>query len=159
MLPHARPGGIAGLLEILIDRGGKDDIYHLADELAMEVDDLLPIVEAAALLGFIRVQEGDVEITPEGTAFAEADILHPQGAVPRGRAATTCTLLRQINNALRAKTDHTLPDEFFSRHAGRALQRGGGRGASWRPPSTGAATPSSSITTPRAAGCIPDREG
>src|SRR6202023_2741813 len=24
MMPHARPGGIAGLLEILIDRGGKE---------------------------------------------------------------------------------------------------------------------------------------
>ena len=43
MLPHARPGGIAGLLEILLDRGGRDDLYHLASELLMEVDDLLPI--------------------------------------------------------------------------------------------------------------------
>src|SRR5262249_32601754 len=75
MLPHARPGGIAGLLEILIDRGSRDDLYQLADELAMEVDDLLPIVEAAALLNFISLQEGDVEITPDGKSFAEADIL------------------------------------------------------------------------------------
>jgi NitT/TauT family transport system permease protein len=44
MLPHARPGGIAGLLEILIDCGGRDDLYHLADELVMEVDDLLPML-------------------------------------------------------------------------------------------------------------------
>ena len=45
MLPHARPGGIAGLLEILLDHNGKDDIYRLADDLAFEIDDLLPIVE------------------------------------------------------------------------------------------------------------------
>ncbi|MCV5682475.1 AAA-associated domain-containing protein, partial [Escherichia coli] len=74
MLPHARPGGIAGLLEILLDRDGRDDLYHLADELVMEVDDLLPIVEAAQLLGLVRVHEGDIEITPQGRAFAEADI-------------------------------------------------------------------------------------
>src|SRR5271167_1152589 len=33
MLPHARPGGIAGFMELLADRGGRDDLYKLADEL------------------------------------------------------------------------------------------------------------------------------
>src|SRR5271156_312426 len=47
MLPHARPGGIAGLLELLIDYNGRADIYRLADDLAFEIDDLLPIVDAA----------------------------------------------------------------------------------------------------------------
>ena len=54
MLPHARPGGVAGLLELLLDKGGRDDIYHLADDLAFEIDDLLPIVDAAQLLGFLQ---------------------------------------------------------------------------------------------------------
>src|SRR5260370_27790868 len=66
MLPHARPGGIAGLLEILADRDGRDDLHRLAGELKLEVDDLLPIVESAAMLGFLRVDEGDAEITAEG---------------------------------------------------------------------------------------------
>jgi energy-coupling factor transporter ATP-binding protein EcfA2 len=57
MLPHARPGGIGGFLELLVDRGGRDDLYHLADELNMDVDDLLPTVDAAALLG-VCLSEG-----------------------------------------------------------------------------------------------------
>jgi len=113
MLPHARPGGIAGLLEILIDRGGKEDLYHLADELAMEVSDLLPIIDASTLLHFIRVQEGDVEITAEGKIFAEADIL-TRKSLFREAALQHVTLLKQIYNALRAKADRTLPDDFFS---------------------------------------------
>jgi NitT/TauT family transport system ATP-binding protein len=113
MMPHARPGGIAGLLEILIDRGGKEDLYNLADELAMEVSDLLPIIEACSLLHFIRVQEGDVEITPEGKVFAEADIL-TRKSLFREAALQHVTLLKQIYNALRAKADGTLPDDFFS---------------------------------------------
>jgi NitT/TauT family transport system ATP-binding protein len=113
MMPHARPGGIAGLLEILIDRGGKDDLYSLADELVMEVSDLLPIIEACSLLGFIRVQEGDVEITPEGKTFAEADIQSRKNLF-REAALQHVTLLKQIYNALRAKADGTLPDDFFS---------------------------------------------
>jgi NitT/TauT family transport system ATP-binding protein len=112
MLPHARPGGIAGLLEILIDLGGKDDLYHLADELAMEVDDLLPIVEAASLLGFIRLYEGDCEITPEGRAFAEADI-PGRKVLFRQAALTHVPLLRQIENALKMKSDRQLTDDFF----------------------------------------------
>jgi NitT/TauT family transport system ATP-binding protein len=113
MIPHARPGGIAGLLEILIDRGGKEDLYNLADELAMEVSDLLPIIEACTLLRFIRVQEGDVEITPEGKTFAEADIL-TRKSLFREAALQNVTLLKQIFNALRTKADRTLPDDFFS---------------------------------------------
>ncbi len=113
MMPHARPGGIAGLLEILIDRGGKEDLYNLADELAMEVGDLLPIIEACTLLHFIRVQEGDVEITSEGKTFAEADIL-TRKSLFREAALQHVTLLKQIYNALRAKADGTLPDDFFS---------------------------------------------
>jgi NitT/TauT family transport system ATP-binding protein len=113
MLPHARPGGIAGLLEILIDRGGKDDLYHLADELVMEVGDLLPIIEACTLLDFIRVQEGDVEITPAGKTFAEADIL-TRKSLFREASLRHVTLLKQIYNSLRAKADGTMPDDFFS---------------------------------------------
>src|SRR5690348_12352742 len=38
MLPHTRPGGMAGLLEILVDQGGRADLDKLADELSLEVD-------------------------------------------------------------------------------------------------------------------------
>src|ERR1700728_2945449 len=33
VLPHATAGGMAGLLEFLNDRGGREDMYHLAEEL------------------------------------------------------------------------------------------------------------------------------
>src|SRR5471030_1879415 len=75
MLPHARPGGVAGLLEFLIDKGGREDIYRLADDLAFEIDDLLPIVDAAQLLGFLKIEEGDVAITDSGAEFTNSEIL------------------------------------------------------------------------------------
>ena len=112
MVPHARPGGIAGLLEILIDRGGKDDVYRLADELSFELDDLFPIVEAAQLLGFLKLEEGDVAITPSGRLFAESEILK-QKELFRDAALEHILLLRQITRALDTKADHTVPEEFF----------------------------------------------
>jgi NitT/TauT family transport system ATP-binding protein len=112
MLPHARPGGIAGLLEILLDLGGKADIYKLADELAFEIDDLFPIVDAAQLLGFLKVEEGDVSITPTGSDFANSEILR-QKELFREAALRNVLLLRQITRALRSKSDHTVPEDFF----------------------------------------------
>ncbi len=112
MLPHARPGGIAGLLELLNDRGGKEDLYHVAEELLMEVDDLLPIVEATTLLDFARTDKGDVEITPAGKAFAEADIA-TQKDLFRQAALVHSALLAQIASALKTKSDGAMPLEFF----------------------------------------------
>jgi NitT/TauT family transport system ATP-binding protein len=112
MLPHARPGGIAGLLELIIDLNGRTDIYRLADELAFEIDDLLPIVDAAQLLGFLTVGEGDATITPEGRAYAESEILL-QKELFRKAAIDHVLLLRQITRALNNKTDHTVPEDFF----------------------------------------------
>jgi NitT/TauT family transport system ATP-binding protein len=111
-LPHARPGGIAGLLELLVDRGGSEDMYHVADELHLETDDLLPIIEAAVLLGFAKAREGDAEITPEGSAFATADI-PTQKVLFREAALARVPLLQQIRAALEKKSDRTMPLEFF----------------------------------------------
>jgi NitT/TauT family transport system ATP-binding protein len=112
MLPHAPRGAIAGLLEMLLDHGGRDDIYRLAAALSFEIDDLLPVIDAAALLGFARVEEGDVEITSQGRAFAEADILRRKELF-RAAALENLSLIRQITRSLEAKADHSLPDTFF----------------------------------------------
>jgi NitT/TauT family transport system ATP-binding protein len=112
MLPHARPGGVAGLLELLLDKGGRDDIYRMADDLAFEIDDLLPIVDAAQLLGFLTVEEGDAAITPGGTEFANSEILR-QKELFRDAAQNNVLLLRQIRRAIETKSDHTVPEEFF----------------------------------------------
>ncbi len=111
MLPHARPGGIAGLLEVIEDRG-REDLFRLANDLAFEVDDLLPIVDAAHLLGFVTMDEGDVEITPAGREFANADILK-QKELFRRAGLDSVTLLRQITRTLESKRDHTAPEELF----------------------------------------------
>jgi NitT/TauT family transport system ATP-binding protein len=112
MLPHARPGGIAGLLELVLDHEGKDDIYRLADDLAFEIDDLLPIVDAAQLLGFLTVTEGDAAITPTGAEYANSEILR-QKELFRTAALENVLLLRQIVRALEAKSDRSVPEEFF----------------------------------------------
>ena len=112
VLPHATAGGMAGLLEFLNDRGGKEDLYHLAEELLMEVDDLFPIVDEAVMLGFANTTQGDVQITPAGKEFAEADIA-TRKKLFREAVLSHVTLIQQIRNALERKSDRTVPIEFF----------------------------------------------
>ena len=112
MLPHTRPGGMAGLLEILEDHNGQVDLHVLADELSLEVDALLPTVDTAALLGLLKLEEGDTILTPEGKAFAQADI-QERKAIFRKAALANIPLLRQMEQALKSKANRTLPAEFF----------------------------------------------
>ena len=112
MLPHSRPGGIAGLLELLNDHGGREDLYHVAEQLVLEVDDLLPIVEGSALLSFAKSDKGDLEITALGKEFAEADITSRKRLF-RDAALSHIPLLQQMHSALVSKSDHSLPLEFF----------------------------------------------
>jgi len=97
---------------LLHDRGGKEDLYRLSEVLIMDAEDLLPIIEASVLLGFATLNEGDVEITPEGVRFAEADIL-TRKILFRQAALTHVVILQQIDSILHAKTDRSISEEFF----------------------------------------------
>jgi NitT/TauT family transport system ATP-binding protein len=113
MLPHARVGGIAGLVELLRDRGGREDLFRLAEELVMDVEDLLPILEACVLLGFAWLKEGDVQLSKAGEAFADADI-QTRKVLFRQAALEHVTILKQIDSILKRKSDHAMADEFFN---------------------------------------------
>ncbi len=122
MLPHARPGGIAGLVELLLDREGREEIHHLADDLALEIDDLLPIVEAAAMLGFIVVQEGYAELTDQGPCLRRSRHPAAQGIVS-SRGQPAC-LAHPADKARARSQDQPLSSgRVLPRHIGRAFQR------------------------------------
>jgi NitT/TauT family transport system ATP-binding protein len=75
-LPHISINDLAGLLEHLDEfPGNRHDIYLLVGELQMDSDSLLRLIEAAEMLGFATVAEGDITLTPLGETFAEASIL------------------------------------------------------------------------------------
>ncbi len=68
-IPRVHYSHLIGLLEALEDFGGKVDVAKIADDLSLELDDLLPVVEAAELLGFLRAESGDISLTDEGLKF------------------------------------------------------------------------------------------
>jgi NitT/TauT family transport system ATP-binding protein len=111
-LPAATVGGLAGLLEILDARGGREDLPKLAHELTFEVDDLLPLVDAAQVLGLAEVVDADLQITDDGRTFVAADILESKEIFAQ-RARERAPLVRAISNALEATNDGNLDEEFF----------------------------------------------
>jgi NitT/TauT family transport system ATP-binding protein len=112
LLPNATAGGMAGLLEFLNDRGGQEGLYHLAEELLMDVAALFPIMDEAVMLGFADSTQGDMQITPAGKAFAEADIA-TRKRLFREALLSHVTLIQQIRNGLERKSDRAVPLEFF----------------------------------------------
>lgn len=74
-LPHSGINDLAGLLEHLSEMPhNRADIYRLAGTLKIDSDQLLSLMEAAELLGFATVAEGDITLTALGETFADASI-------------------------------------------------------------------------------------
>ncbi len=65
-LPQSGINRILGLMELLHQRGGKEDIYKLGRELNYELGDLLLVIKAGEMLGFLNTPGGDVVLEPLG---------------------------------------------------------------------------------------------
>jgi len=76
-LPDASVQQLSGLIENLTEAPyhGRADLPHLADEENLVMDELFPLIETLQLFGFAHVSGGDIELTPLGRAYAEADML------------------------------------------------------------------------------------
>jgi NitT/TauT family transport system ATP-binding protein len=111
-LPQARAGSISGLLELVVGRGGTEDMPRLAERLNLGVDDLFPIIDAAVMLGFARVEQGDLLVTQVGRAFAETDILGAKELF-RQQALTHVPLVATMYQTLQQKDNREMRADFF----------------------------------------------
>ena len=70
MMPaNVRGGQVISLVEVAGTIGGKVDVPMLADELGADIAVLLPILDAAEMLGLVRTEKGDVHLTELGHRF------------------------------------------------------------------------------------------
>ena len=112
MLPHVSIGELTGFIEHLHAQRERQDLFALARDLQMGVDELLPLVEAANLLDFVIVAEGDVWLTEEGHRFAEAGILEKKELFRR-QAVARVELIRRILRELEAAPKHRLDESHL----------------------------------------------
>ena len=113
-LPQATVDGLSGLAEIMLARhGGAADLADLAESLGLEVDDLLPLVDALVLLGFAGLHGDRLELTGTGQVFAGASIQDSKEIFARA-SLDHAPLVRTIYRSLRGSRDDTLPAGFFT---------------------------------------------
>ncbi|NLH98378.1 MAG: ATP-binding cassette domain-containing protein [Chthonomonadales bacterium] len=74
-LPNVPVDVLETLLEYVADLGKPADLFRLTEALHIDSDYVLRLSEAAELLGFATVAQGDIDLTPLGEAFAEARIV------------------------------------------------------------------------------------
>ncbi len=111
-LPAATVGGLAGLLEIVVSHGGQADLPDLADELSFGIDDLLPLVDAAELLGMLEVSGAQAFLTDEGWAWQAADV-HESKRRFAELAVARAPLVGTIVRGLEHSNDGALFDSFI----------------------------------------------
>ncbi|HEV3360023.1 MAG TPA: nitrate/sulfonate/bicarbonate ABC transporter ATP-binding protein [Pseudonocardiaceae bacterium] len=111
-LPVVSVGGLAGLVEIVYAWGGRVDLPDIAAELNFEIDDLLPLVDAAVMLGLLTVEGADLLLTDIGKEFTTADIQHSKEIFAE-QASEHAPLVRTIWRALNSSADGSLRDGFF----------------------------------------------
>ncbi len=68
---NVRAGQVISLVEVTGGLGTRIDIPKLADEMAADIAVLLPILDAAEMLGLVRSEKGDLFLTEQGLRFQE----------------------------------------------------------------------------------------
>jgi NitT/TauT family transport system ATP-binding protein len=109
-LPLVRIGAVAGFIELLEDRQG--DLYRLAQELLLELDDIVPIVEAAKMMKLLTLKEGDIYLTAMGKQFIEGDIDERKHLI-RQSILDNIRLVQQIKRLLDANPSQRISEDLI----------------------------------------------
>jgi NitT/TauT family transport system ATP-binding protein len=113
-LPHIPLGSVKGLARLLLARGGREEIFQLGRELSMAIDELLPVVDAAQLLGLARTEAGDIELTDICRKLGSGDVAH-DNALLRKQIAANVELVQMILKQLRSRRDRRLDRRSLER--------------------------------------------
>ena len=98
-----------GLLVLLNAHKGAEDVALLADDLDLEIDEILPSLEFAEVLQLVQVADGRATFTDLGRRMVQSTIRERKSIV-RDQLKRT-TLFRTLLRALESAPDHCLSEE------------------------------------------------
>jgi NitT/TauT family transport system ATP-binding protein len=110
-LPEVTPSEIVGLLEYLDARGGKKEIFRIANDTDCEFGRMIGIVEAAELLDFVDTPKRMVILEPEGERFVKA-LPEERQAIWR-RQVLNLRIFQLINDVLQRQPNHEVDRDFL----------------------------------------------
>jgi NitT/TauT family transport system ATP-binding protein len=98
-----------GLLVLLKGHKGSEDLARLADDLDLEIDEILPAVEFAEALGFLTLSDGRATVTESGQKFLSCSITDKRIFLREGLKSVP--VFAQIIRALENSHDKCLMGE------------------------------------------------
>jgi NitT/TauT family transport system ATP-binding protein len=113
-IPDAQLPSVFGLLEMLEDRGGREDGYKIARDLNFKFSDLLKVMKAAEILGLVSTPAGDVVLEPLGREFLAADV-NTRKSIIREQLIKH-SLFGYFVRLLRGQEDQSLSKEVVLEH-------------------------------------------
>jgi NitT/TauT family transport system ATP-binding protein len=88
------------------------EITRLAERLALPMDDLLAILDAAVLLEFATIADGDVTITELGRDYATTTILRSKDLF-RQQVLAHAPIIATIYKTLNERLNKSMREDFF----------------------------------------------
>jgi len=110
-IPRTHLSVVAGLLEVLEDYQGKVDAAKIAGELMLELDDILPAIEAAEMLGFIEVDSGDLILTEKGREYLAGNSIQRKKILNQTLSRTS--LFKWLIEQLRSRGNEMSNEELI----------------------------------------------
>jgi NitT/TauT family transport system ATP-binding protein len=114
VLPRVSSNLLSGLIETVAAQpfGGKADLPEIASELQLEIDELFPVAESLQMLRFADVEGGDLRLTPDGMAFADAASDERKKLFARHFIANV-PLAQHVKRVLDERASHSAPKSRF----------------------------------------------
>ena len=107
--PKCTPTEMQGLLVLLSGHKGSEDVAMLADDLDLEIDEILPSLDFAEVLGLVKVRDGRATFTELGQRYIGASI-RERKTILRDQLRRT-TLFRTLLRALESAPERRLTDD------------------------------------------------
>jgi NitT/TauT family transport system ATP-binding protein len=109
VFPKCSPREMIGLLVLLKDHKGAEDVARLAQDLDLEIDEIFPAVEFSELLQFLKVKDGRATLTENGTNLLGLTI-RDRKALLREQLKRT-TLFKALGRALESSPEKMLTED------------------------------------------------
>ncbi len=106
IFPKATISEIIGLLEVVNDSGGIEDAARLAADFDLELDEILPSIDGAELLGLVRVADGNVELTADAQKLLDTGI-RDRKKIIRDKVAEV-GIIKELTSLLMESDEHKL---------------------------------------------------
>jgi len=113
-IPNAPTQQLSALIDTLMESRyrGRADLPDLAEYQNLAVDDLFVLLDGMQLLGFAHVGGGDVELTPAGKAFSNAE-MDERKRIFANHLLSNVPLAAHIQKVLQERPNHRAPASRF----------------------------------------------